>query len=290
MNFERFGHTATLLDDGKVLVMGGSRIAMENNIGVIYPVISTEIYDPALDKWTVGPNLPDSRSFHTATKAGVILIYGGAGSSNTNSYLTCDSGGKCVAPQPTVMLGSVNSVLSGGSYGGPNPVALGGGGFLLFPFGYYFDGANWIDTFMVGGYHSTRPGTINTGPLMRLPDGNAITSRGMVFNYQTLSYSNNGADCAWVDSSAKATALTNPYKILYVGGTFGCLQDNLSKTAKEIGYEAPNKKSNSMALNVNGHQVNLLKNGSVLITGGGTYYQATLTIGPARADAYLYWE
>lgn len=69
----RFGHTATLLQDGIVLVVGG--------IGDDYSTLrSAELYDPALGTWSVidGPHFP--RSGHTATLLpdGRVLVAGGS--------------------------------------------------------------------------------------------------------------------------------------------------------------------------------------------------------------------
>jgi hypothetical protein len=79
MNAARFGHTATAItsgpDAGKILLAGG----FDGNDSLA----STEIYDPAANKFAVGPVLKAGRRFHTATviaqgpNAGRILIAGG---------------------------------------------------------------------------------------------------------------------------------------------------------------------------------------------------------------------
>jgi hypothetical protein len=73
MSVARSHHTATLLPDGKVLVVGG-----EN---VLYLVeASAEIYDPVANTWTATRAAPVSpRSQHTATllPSGLVLIAGG---------------------------------------------------------------------------------------------------------------------------------------------------------------------------------------------------------------------
>lgn len=62
MNLPRFMHTATLLDDGRVLVTGGYQGPEER------PTTSAEIYDPAMGTWTFtsGP-MRVARAGHTAT-------------------------------------------------------------------------------------------------------------------------------------------------------------------------------------------------------------------------------
>ena len=73
MSVARSHHTATLLPDGKVLVVGGENLQ--------YLVeASAEIYDPATDTWSAPRAQPVApRSQHTATllPSGLVLIAGG---------------------------------------------------------------------------------------------------------------------------------------------------------------------------------------------------------------------
>lgn len=73
LDLGRRDHTATLLNDGTVLVVGGQSPAG------ITP--KTEIYDPAADLWSPGPDTTGGRSGHTATRLGngKVLIAGGIG-------------------------------------------------------------------------------------------------------------------------------------------------------------------------------------------------------------------
>ncbi len=77
----RYGHTATLLPNGKVLVVGG--ILMQGN-GQTNPsagigLSSAELYDPATKLWTSAGTLATTRSGHTATVLanGKVLVAGG---------------------------------------------------------------------------------------------------------------------------------------------------------------------------------------------------------------------
>src|SRR2546421_6370369 len=57
LNTQRSGHTATLLSNGKVLVVGGGD-------GV---TTSAELYDPATGTWSLTGTLNVARESHTAT-------------------------------------------------------------------------------------------------------------------------------------------------------------------------------------------------------------------------------
>ncbi len=80
MRYARIGHTATTLTDGRVLVIGGQATLNEDGPprgGGISP--TTEIYDPATDRWTQGVSLGTPRAYHSATllSDGRVLIVGG---------------------------------------------------------------------------------------------------------------------------------------------------------------------------------------------------------------------
>jgi N-acetylneuraminic acid mutarotase len=64
--------TATLLPDGKVLVVGGYT-------GDNGPLASTELYDPGSGTWTAAGNMDEARAGHTATLLpdGRVLMAGG---------------------------------------------------------------------------------------------------------------------------------------------------------------------------------------------------------------------
>ena len=72
MAADRYGHTATLLPDGKVLVVGGYQDGSPNG-----PF--AELYDPLSGTWTAAGNMATMRSSHTATLLpnGKVLVAGG---------------------------------------------------------------------------------------------------------------------------------------------------------------------------------------------------------------------
>lgn len=70
-------HTATLLADGRVLVVGG--VAVDETTGA-EPTRMVELYDPKTGGWTSTESLPTPRWYHTATRLedGTVLVVGGA--------------------------------------------------------------------------------------------------------------------------------------------------------------------------------------------------------------------
>ena len=71
----RGGHTATLLPDGRVLVIGGS------DRGYFFgrPLASAEIWDPASRSFSAAGTLREARATHTASLLpdGRVLVIGG---------------------------------------------------------------------------------------------------------------------------------------------------------------------------------------------------------------------
>jgi hypothetical protein len=68
---QRANHTATLLDDGRVLLIGGQSANTE--------LATTEVFDPASGAFTAGPTMLEARANHTAVKIGgsTVAVIGG---------------------------------------------------------------------------------------------------------------------------------------------------------------------------------------------------------------------
>lgn len=78
MNVTRQGHSATLLPNGKVLIVGGDYFSTGSYSSTSYHSTS-EIYDPASGTFTLSGNTISSHDYHTATllSNGKVLIAGG---------------------------------------------------------------------------------------------------------------------------------------------------------------------------------------------------------------------
>ncbi|RSM44427.1 Kelch-like protein 17 [Amycolatopsis balhimycina DSM 5908] len=99
----RWGHSAVLLDDGSVLVAGGSAARPGGSVTALR---SAERYTPSDGKWHEAPAMTDARTGHTAVALdeGMILVVGGVvpvGVPDDPALAFCelyDSGKKLWAP------------------------------------------------------------------------------------------------------------------------------------------------------------------------------------------------
>ena len=75
LNIARFGHTMTLLPNGKVLAAGGGGYLVSHDYDILD---SSELYDPATGKWSVTGRMNEPRFGHTATllSDGRVLVAG----------------------------------------------------------------------------------------------------------------------------------------------------------------------------------------------------------------------
>jgi len=105
LNYPRYGHTAALLPNGKVLVAGGNN--PNGNLS------SAELYDPATGNWSSAGDLEIQRYLHTATSLadGKVLFAGGV---SPGAFL---SSAELYVPAPP----SLNPII--------NPIKLGDGSF-----------------------------------------------------------------------------------------------------------------------------------------------------------------
>jgi N-acetylneuraminic acid mutarotase len=77
LHVPRWGHTATLLADGKVLVAGGSTVRFGQSLKALH---SAELYNPSDGTWTDAASMTDARSGHAAVVLdnGFVLVCGGS--------------------------------------------------------------------------------------------------------------------------------------------------------------------------------------------------------------------
>jgi N-acetylneuraminic acid mutarotase len=90
----RFGHTATVLSNGKVLIVGGFESNSSN------PTTAAEVYDPATGVFTPTGNMKTARGGHTATRLldGRVLITGGLNTGIVNGQFGVSSSAEVYDP------------------------------------------------------------------------------------------------------------------------------------------------------------------------------------------------
>ncbi len=125
MSINRSEHTATLLDTGAVLIVGGRTLEEDGTLTI---VDSCEIYDPTSDTWTEATSIDSERYCHTATKlaTGDVLVAGGieddSGNTTNTTYIydpsgdTWTSAGTCSsrARHTAVLIDTTDVLLVGG--------------------------------------------------------------------------------------------------------------------------------------------------------------------------------
>ena len=118
MNYARTHFTATLLPNGKVLVVGGDSLTSGSGL-----LSSAEIYDPAAGKWTQTGSMTFGRSDFTATLLadGRVLVAGG-GDSSAELYNPATGKFEMAAPmilprefQTATLLNDTRVLLAGGN-------------------------------------------------------------------------------------------------------------------------------------------------------------------------------
>lgn len=94
LNAPRFGHTATLLRNGKVLIAGGNSILPNASLPAGADTLSSaELYDPQSNSWSLAASMHAARASHTATLLadGRVLVAGGVVSSAADPGFVLDS-------------------------------------------------------------------------------------------------------------------------------------------------------------------------------------------------------
>jgi hypothetical protein len=148
-------HTATLLPDGCVLVVGGDN----NGVGLT----SAELYDPVTETWTPAGSLSGGRTIHSATLLpdGRVLVAGGMSSVNASGALS-----SAELYDPAIRSWSVAGTLSAAR--DSQTATLLPNGQVLMAAGYNPGAGTWLTSAEL---YDSAPGPIRLLNPARLPSG-----------------------------------------------------------------------------------------------------------------------
>jgi len=132
----RINHTATLLKDGRVLIVGGYRCERDKEVCHFDALSSAELFDPVTEKFSATSPMSVARVGHTATLLdnGKVLITGGGTSAlepatsevydpATGSFAPTGEGGMQRNGQTATALANGRVLVAGGWFLEPNPLA-----------------------------------------------------------------------------------------------------------------------------------------------------------------------
>jgi hypothetical protein len=267
LNNSRWGHTATLLQNGQVLIVGGES---QNST-----LQTAEIYDPVTKTFSGTGSLNVPRLFHVATLLpdGTVLVVGGEhdlgdiGSVNSlgaEIYDPSTGSFTLIAPDVTFAVSSATLLSSG-------KVLL-----MEIPQNQIYDPASQTFT---NNSADTYPTNSDGETVTAFDDGTALIAGGGGFSgflaNAEIYNSANGVYTAvsnlLVPRAFHTATLLKSGKVLIAGGLSLVTTESYDRTAKTF---SPNA---SMALARQQPTANLLGNGSVLIVGGDSNSQGTTT-------------
>lgn len=193
----RSGHTATLLNDGRVLVTGGQ--------GNVSDLNSCEIFDPITIQWSSISNLLHSRSFHSTVllSDGRVFVSGGVTPDSTLGTRYCEiydpvtdswsEAGEMTVPRTshkTLLLLDSNVLITGGTFE-PEVWEI-----------YYPKTLSVL-------YFDTLPVVVFEPELEMLPDGRIISMGGYTFDGMVVENSNQS-----LMYTPRATSVTEEHSLV----------------------------------------------------------------------------
>ena len=277
------GFTATLLNNGQIMVIGGVGKLATQAGGSDY-LSSAELYDPAIESWTNANPMPDVRGFHTATllSNGRLLIVGGFNGvnylstallfdPNTNTWIATGSMSTPRRNHTAILLPNGKVMVTGG---------VSNSGFLgVNTSAELYDPVSGVWSLTSSMNEARNRHTATMLPVATFPSGKILVVGGVnSFGYPGSTEIYDVASGTWTLTSSlnyarnshTATILPNG-KVLVVGGNIGFgnyvsaseIYDPITETWAITGSPA-NIRSD--------HTATMLPNGQVLVTGGRFFH------------------
>jgi N-acetylneuraminic acid mutarotase len=266
----RYGHTATLLPNGKVLVAGGNYI--------IYPATTSvaELYDPVSGTWAAAVGMPSERYFHTATLLpnGRVLITGGRNYYNiiqNNADVYNPETGTWIFIKPVLnikrydhtatLLANGKVVIAGGFGGSTTSLSFLGSVEL-----YDYALGSWSAAAAAGTARSGHSATL-------LPNGSVLAAGGWD---GTVTHSSaelfDPINNAWTAGGAMLTARRDHTATLLPNGKILVCGGHDGSTLASAEFFDPITRlwsaAGTLAVSRHLHTATLLADGKVLVTGG----------------------
>ena len=304
MSYARAMHQSVLLDNGKVLILGGS-----DTFGVV--AAGNELYDPATNSLSAAAPMIQARSGHLATKLanGKVLVTGGlpsftGGTTNLPAVLNGAMNTAEIYDPATnswsMVPGTMSDKRMGATQiafaGGTKVLIVGGinGGMTFFGQGV----PTWsstADVYDMATNTITSPASFGTGraghSLTELPSGEILMAGGVVSGLFLIPTATtncqkwNPATGAWTGATALSTArgmhtaaVVDNGNTVLVGGLAGTfLAIAATSTVEEHSGSSVSGRADigmnpglpgSSAAMIGSHQMTLLANGTFLVSGG----------------------
>jgi M6 family metalloprotease-like protein len=268
-------HSSTLLGSGKVLVTGGD--ANSSNY-----LASAELYDPVTGTWSPAGSMSVARSYHSATllRNGQVLVAGGNGDSgpldsaeiydpSSNSWITAGGSvmGSTHFAHTATLLGDGTVLVAGGldpDFGAITTVEI-----------YTPSSNSWRTVTPMPHLRFGNSATLVTGGKVLFAGGSAVEGAEL---YDPVSDSWSSAGAMQIPRGwHTATALLDG-KVLVAGGSDFVNSPNSYSSSAELYDPVSNSWSAVGPMNVGrqSHSATLLKDGTVLVTGGEYTSNGTL--------------
>ncbi|WP_437787254.1 kelch repeat-containing protein [Sorangium sp. So ce1097] len=266
MSAARLLHTATLLQDGKMLVVGG--------LGLLSVLASAELYSPATNTWSSAGSLATARQNHSAVRLsnGTVLVVGGRNTTGSSIFASAElyapatnswSSAASLATQRyghTATLLQDGRVLVTGGYSGS--------AYLTSTALYDPTTDSWSSAASLGASRFEHTATL-------LQDGRVLVTGGRSgSSYRTSSAIYDPSTNSWSSVGAMGTARSGHTATLLQDGrvlvTGGYNSVSLELSSAEI-FDPSSLTWTavpSMSVNRDIHAATLLQDGKVLVTGG----------------------